>query len=121
MEGIVTERIYYGKCRDRIYYFQSGDEPGIYSMDTRGKDKRPEVYVENIRKLQVRDDGIYYAAPIDGGYPRRYTIYKKDWKSAKAQEYSIKKPYLEKRMYGIFIYRKVIQTLWWIFVQKFLG
>ena len=22
---------------DRIYYFQSGDEPGIYSMDTRGK------------------------------------------------------------------------------------
>ena len=81
--------------KDRIYYFQSGDEPGIYSMDTRGKDKRSEVYVENIRKLQVRDDGIYYAAPMEGGYPRRYTIYKKDWKSAKAQEYPIMKPQLE--------------------------
>ena len=81
--------------KDRIYYFQSGDEPGIYSMDTRGKDKRSEVYVENIRKLQVRDDGIYYAAPMEGAYPRRYTIYKKDWKSAETQEYSITKPQLE--------------------------
>jgi len=80
---------------DRIYYFQSGDKPGIHSMDTRGKDKRPEVYVENIRKLQVRDDGIYYAAPMEGAYPRRYTIYKKDWKSAETQEYSITKPQLE--------------------------
>ncbi len=80
---------------DRIYYFQNGDKPGIYSMDTRGKDKRLEVYVENIRKLQVRDEGIYYAAPIDGDYPRRYTIYKKDWDFDEAQEYSIMKPYLE--------------------------
>ena len=72
---------------DRIYYFQSGDKPGIYSMDIRGKDKRLEVYVENIRKLQVRDDGIYYAAPIDGDYPRRYGIYWNEWESTKAQEY----------------------------------
>ena len=80
---------------DRIYYFQSGDEQGIYSMDTRGKDKQLEVCVENIRKLQIRDDGIYYAAPTEGGYPRRYTIYKKDWEANKAQEYSIMKPHLE--------------------------
>ena len=73
--------------QDRIYYFQSGDEPGIYSMDTRGKDKRLEIYVENIRKLQVRDDGIYYASQKGENYPRRYTIYRKEWEGIKAQEY----------------------------------
>lgn len=74
--------------KDRIYYFQNENKPGIYSMDTRGKDRRLEIRVENIRKLQVRDDGIYYAGPIEGTYPGRFTIYRKEWGSAGAKEAS---------------------------------
>ena len=91
---------------DRIYYFQSGDEPGIYSMDTRVKDKRLEVYVENIRKLQVRDDGIYFASMIGENYPRRYTIYRKEWERTKAQEYLDAYPdlnYTEGNVWDFFI------------------
>lgn len=80
---------------DRIYYFQNEDEPGIYSMDTRGKDRRLEVRVSNIRKLQVREDGIYYVGPIEGTYPTRYTIYRKEWNVPKAYEYSVTYPELE--------------------------
>lgn len=46
----------------RIYYLSSElGRQGIYSMDTSGKDIRLEISVEDIRSINVRDDGIYYA------------------------------------------------------------
>ena len=46
----------------RIYYLSSDlGTQGIYSMDTAGKDVKLEIPVEDIRSINVRDDGIYYA------------------------------------------------------------
>lgn len=46
----------------RIYYLSSElGTQGIYSMDTAGKDVKLEIPVEDIRSINVRDDGIYYA------------------------------------------------------------
>ena len=71
----------------RVYYFTNDDEPGIYSMDAEKKDRRLEVAVENIRKLQVTDDGIYYAAPYnDEG---QYSLFHKRWEG-EPEEYFAK-------------------------------
>ena len=46
----------------RIYYLSSElGTQGIYSMDTAGKDVKLEIPVEDIRSINVRNDGIYYA------------------------------------------------------------
>jgi len=46
----------------RIYYLSSElGTQGIYSMDTAGKDMKLEIPVEDIRSINVRDDGIYYS------------------------------------------------------------
>lgn len=46
----------------RIFYLSSElGTQGIYSMDTAGKDVKMEIPVEDIRSINVRDDGIYYA------------------------------------------------------------
>ena len=46
----------------RIYYLSSElGTQGIYSMDITGKDVKLEIPVEDIRSINVRDDGIYYA------------------------------------------------------------
>jgi hypothetical protein len=46
----------------KIYYLSSElGTQGIYSMDTAGKDVKLEIPVEDIRSINVRDDGIYYA------------------------------------------------------------
>jgi len=50
---------YYG---ERIYYLSSElGTQGIYSMDQQGEDMVLEIPVEDIRSINVRDDGIYYA------------------------------------------------------------
>ena len=72
--------------RGRIYYFQDGKEPGIYSMDTRGKDKQLEIAVQNIRKLQIREEGIYFAGAIEDAPLNQYTLYVKKWGVEKAEE-----------------------------------
>ena len=50
---------YYG---GRIYYLsvELGTQ-GIYSMNAEGNDSRLEIPVEDIRSINVRNDGIYYA------------------------------------------------------------
>ena len=46
----------------RIYYLSSElGTQGIYSMDAAGKDVTLEIPAEDIRSINVRDDGIYYA------------------------------------------------------------
>ena len=45
----------------RIYYLSSElGTQGIYSMDQQGEDILLEIPVEDIRSINVRDDGIYY-------------------------------------------------------------
>lgn len=91
---------------NRIYYFQNDDEPGIYSMDTRGKSRQLEVAISNIRKLQVRDDGIYFAGPIENDNLNRYTLYIKKWGEENAEEYfedSEEYPYEEQNVWDFFI------------------
>jgi len=47
---------------ERIYYLSSEiGTQGIYSMNQRGEDIVLEIPVEDIRSINVRDDGIYYA------------------------------------------------------------
>lgn len=48
--------------RERIYYLSSElGTQGIYSMNSQGADIVLEIPVEDIRSINVRDDGIYYA------------------------------------------------------------
>lgn len=68
----------------RVYCFMNDNEPGIYSMDADKKDCHLEVAVENIRKLQVTDDGIYYAAPYNE--KGKYSLFYKAWHD-EAKEY----------------------------------
>ena len=59
LSSIGKKATYYG---GRIYYLSSDlGTQGIYSMDTAGKDVKLEIPVEDIRSINVRDDGIYYA------------------------------------------------------------
>jgi len=47
---------------ERIYYLSSElGTQGIYSMNQQGEDIVLEIPVEDIRSINVRDDGIYYA------------------------------------------------------------
>ncbi len=46
----------------RIYYLSSElGTQGIYSMNSQGEDIVLEIPVEDIRSINVRDDGVYYA------------------------------------------------------------
>ncbi len=71
----------------RIYCFMNDSKPGIYSVDTDKKKRELKVAVENIRKLQVTDDGIYYTAPKnDKG---EYSLFYKAWEG-ESKEYFTK-------------------------------
>ena len=65
----------------KIYYLSSElGTQGIYSMDTAGKDVKLEIPVEDIRSINVRDDGIYYAGfagikENEGGPFRDFRLY----------------------------------------------
>lgn len=66
---------------DRIYYLSSETgTQGICSMKTDGTDLRLELPVEDIRAIQVRNDGIYYSgfhgmAENDWGSYRQFRLY----------------------------------------------
>jgi len=50
---------------ERIYYLGAEDgNQGVYSMTADGKDIRMEFAAEDVRKLQIMDNGIYYSGYI---------------------------------------------------------
>ncbi len=87
----------------RIYFFQNEGIPGIYSMDARGKEKRIEIEVQNIRKIQVLEDGIYFAGPIQGDELNRYTIYRKRWDRSSAENYLMDNTQKERNVWDFFM------------------